>query len=111
MTSCVAFDDVRREVGTSRDELIAQELPYGTSAAAFGLRAPSAPGSAAPGIAAMKQSFDAFPSPSAYRLHSAAAPKRISADTQLARRRPSPAWLAIAALVALLALLIWWLAR
>ncbi|MEO8843834.1 MAG: VIT domain-containing protein [Kofleriaceae bacterium] len=42
MTSWVAVDDSRILEGPSRDELVPQELPYGTSAAAFGLRAVSA---------------------------------------------------------------------
>ncbi|HEX7699773.1 MAG TPA: VIT domain-containing protein, partial [Kofleriaceae bacterium] len=42
MTSWVAVDDSRIVKGPSRDELVPQELPYGTSAAAFGLRTASA---------------------------------------------------------------------
>ena len=38
MTSWVAVDDSRVVQGLSREELVPQELPYGTSAAAFGLR-------------------------------------------------------------------------
>jgi len=38
MTSWVAVDESRIVKGPSHDELIPQELPYGTSAAAFGLR-------------------------------------------------------------------------
>ncbi|HET9992490.1 MAG TPA: VIT domain-containing protein [Kofleriaceae bacterium] len=38
MTSWVAVDESRIVKGPARDELIPQELPYGTSAAAFGLR-------------------------------------------------------------------------
>jgi Ca-activated chloride channel family protein len=38
MTSWVAIDESRIVKGPARDELIPQELPYGTSAAAFGLR-------------------------------------------------------------------------
>lgn len=40
MTSWIAVDDSRTVTGPSRDQLIPQELPYGTSASAFGLRAP-----------------------------------------------------------------------
>jgi Ca-activated chloride channel homolog len=43
MTSWIAIDEVRRDVGTTREELVPQELPYGTAASAFGLRAASAP--------------------------------------------------------------------
>jgi Ca-activated chloride channel family protein len=38
MTSWVAIDEASKVTGPSRDQLIPQELPYGTSAAAFGLR-------------------------------------------------------------------------
>ncbi|HEY0253769.1 MAG TPA: VWA domain-containing protein, partial [Kofleriaceae bacterium] len=38
MTSWVAIDDSRIVTGPSRDELVPQELPYGTSMQAFGLR-------------------------------------------------------------------------
>ncbi len=38
MTSWVAIDELSKVTGPSRDQLIPQELPYGTSAAAFGLR-------------------------------------------------------------------------
>jgi Ca-activated chloride channel homolog len=46
MTSWVAVDEARRVTGPSRSELVPQELPYGTSASAFGLRgaAPQARG-------------------------------------------------------------------
>ncbi len=40
MTSWIAIDESRTVTGPSRDQLIPQELPYGTSASAFGLRAP-----------------------------------------------------------------------
>jgi Ca-activated chloride channel family protein len=39
MTSWVAVDETRKVTGPTRDELVPQELPYGTRAAAFGLRA------------------------------------------------------------------------
>jgi Ca-activated chloride channel family protein len=42
MTSWVAVDEASKVTGPSRDQLIPQELPYGTSAGAFGLRAPAA---------------------------------------------------------------------
>jgi Ca-activated chloride channel family protein len=38
MTSWVAIDEASKVTGPSRDQLIPQELPYGTSASAFGLR-------------------------------------------------------------------------
>jgi Ca-activated chloride channel family protein len=38
MTSWVAIDESRRVTGPTRSQLIPQELPYGTSAQAFGLR-------------------------------------------------------------------------
>ncbi|HEU4613688.1 MAG TPA: VIT domain-containing protein, partial [Kofleriaceae bacterium] len=38
MTSWVAIDELRRTTGPSRDQVIPQELPYGTTASAFGLR-------------------------------------------------------------------------
>jgi len=38
MTSWVAIDEASKVTGPSRDQLIPQELPYGTTAAAFGLR-------------------------------------------------------------------------
>lgn len=38
MTSWVAIDETSKVTGPSRDQLIPQELPYGTSAVAFGLR-------------------------------------------------------------------------
>lgn len=38
MTSWIAVDETRKVTGPSRDQLVPQELPYGTSAAAFGLR-------------------------------------------------------------------------
>ncbi|HEY5952448.1 MAG TPA: hypothetical protein VIV40_43415, partial [Kofleriaceae bacterium] len=40
MTSWVAIDEIRREVGSSQEQVIPQELPYGTTASAFGLRGP-----------------------------------------------------------------------
>ena len=46
MTSWVAVDESRAFEGPARDELIPQELPYGTKASAFGLRGavmPAAP--------------------------------------------------------------------
>ena len=39
MTSWVAIDDAHTHTGPSRDQLVPQELPYGTKASAFGLRA------------------------------------------------------------------------
>ncbi|HTL34861.1 MAG TPA: VIT domain-containing protein, partial [Kofleriaceae bacterium] len=42
MTSWLAIDETRKVTGPTRDELVPQELPYGTSAGAFGLRAPAA---------------------------------------------------------------------
>jgi len=48
MTSWVAVDDSRVVTGPSRDQLIPQELPYGTSAAAFGLRGAVPAGAPAP---------------------------------------------------------------
>lgn len=49
MTSWVAVDETRKVAGTTREQVIPQELPYGTSAAAFGLRgsAPAMPASVA----------------------------------------------------------------
>ena len=44
MTSWIAIDETRLVTGPSRDQLIPQELPYGTSASAFGLRAPQQSG-------------------------------------------------------------------
>jgi Ca-activated chloride channel family protein len=38
MTSWVAIDENRAVAGPTREEIVPQELPYGTSAAAFGLR-------------------------------------------------------------------------
>ena len=38
MTSWVAIDEIRRSVGFTREQIVPQELPHGTSAAAFGLR-------------------------------------------------------------------------
>jgi Ca-activated chloride channel homolog len=38
MTSWVAIDEIRRELGPSREQVVPQELPYGTTASAFGLR-------------------------------------------------------------------------
>ncbi|HUS28462.1 MAG TPA: VWA domain-containing protein, partial [Kofleriaceae bacterium] len=43
MTSWVAIDETRKVSGPTRDELVPQELPYGTSAGAFGLRGAAAP--------------------------------------------------------------------
>jgi Ca-activated chloride channel family protein len=43
MTSWVAIDELRREVGTTTEQVIPQELPYGTTASAFGLRGPAMP--------------------------------------------------------------------
>ena len=42
MTSWVAIDESRTVTGTSREQVIPQELPYRTSAQAFGLRSPAA---------------------------------------------------------------------
>ncbi len=42
MTSWIAVDETRKVTGPTRNQLVPQELPYGTSAGAFGLRAPSA---------------------------------------------------------------------
>jgi len=39
LTSWIAVDETSKVTGPSRDQLIPQELPYGTSASAFGLRA------------------------------------------------------------------------
>jgi Ca-activated chloride channel family protein len=65
MTSWIAIDEVRREVGTTRDELVPQELPYGTSASAFGLRAVSVPMQAAANMmqSLAEASFDAAAMP------------------------------------------------
>ncbi|NVB83792.1 MAG: VWA domain-containing protein, partial [Kofleriaceae bacterium] len=38
MTSWVAIDEARKVTGPTRDQLVPQELPYGTRAEAFGLR-------------------------------------------------------------------------
>jgi hypothetical protein len=43
MTSWVADDESRRVTGPTRSQVIPQELPYGTSAQAFGLRNANAP--------------------------------------------------------------------
>jgi hypothetical protein len=41
MTSWVAIDETRKVTGPTRDQVVPQELPYGTSATAFGLRGPA----------------------------------------------------------------------
>ncbi|MGE5181696.1 MAG: hypothetical protein ACM31C_06525, partial [Acidobacteriota bacterium] len=41
MTSWIAIDESRIVKGPTREQVIPQELPYGTSAKAFGLRAPA----------------------------------------------------------------------
>ena len=51
MTSWVAIDETRKVTGPTRDQLVPQELPYGTSASAFGLRAPSQMQATAGGLA------------------------------------------------------------
>jgi Ca-activated chloride channel homolog len=51
LTSWVAIDEIRRATGPVRDDLIPQELPYGTSAAAFGLRRAAMTETRAGGIA------------------------------------------------------------
>jgi Ca-activated chloride channel family protein len=43
MTSWVAIDETRKVTGPTRDELVPQELPYGTTAGAFGVRAAAPP--------------------------------------------------------------------
>jgi Ca-activated chloride channel family protein len=53
MTSWVAIDEVRREVGVTREQVVPQELPYGTTASAFGLRSASAPTAGMAQMAAM----------------------------------------------------------
>jgi Ca-activated chloride channel family protein len=42
MTSWVAVDETRKVTGPTRDELVPQELPYGTRASSFGLRGAAA---------------------------------------------------------------------
>ncbi len=53
LTSWVAIDDSRIVKGPARHETVPQELPYGTSAASFGLRASTAAYGGAPGQAPM----------------------------------------------------------
>lgn len=43
MTSWVAIDEIRRETSFTREQIVPQELPYGTTASAFGLRGGGAP--------------------------------------------------------------------
>jgi len=65
MTSWVAVDETRIVTGPSREQLIPQELPHGTSAQAFGLRAPASAmrtmaGMAPAGAAQMMQLEESF---------------------------------------------------
>ena len=71
MTSWVAVDESRIVKGPSHDELIPQELPYGTSAAAFGLR----------GVAQAEAGFDALVSSFAPAQMAAPAPMMSIAPT------------------------------
>ena len=43
MTSWIAIDESRKVTGPSRHEAVPQELPYGTTAHSFGLRAAALP--------------------------------------------------------------------
>jgi hypothetical protein len=66
MTSWVAIDEVRRELGNtpSHEQVIPQELPYGTTASAFGLRA-AAPAMSSLADAAPADALSRFMMPAA----------------------------------------------
>jgi Ca-activated chloride channel family protein len=134
MTSWVAVDESRRSAGPSRDEVVPQELVHGTSAQAFGVRA-SARAATAPtqmmfddleatfadeaptsalgfaGMAPRSRSISDGVAPArSTRRSLAAVPLQQAAPLAPAKPRRSPAWLVIfAALIALLAALLWWL--
>ncbi len=59
LTSWVAIDESRTVKGPARHETVPQELPYGTSAASFGLRASAAAYGGAPGMASVASSLQA----------------------------------------------------
>jgi len=69
MTSWVAIDESRVVTGPTRDELIPQELPYGTKASAFGLRgAMAVPAQMLGSVAAELDDFDDLAEASASSL-------------------------------------------
>ena len=129
LTSWIAVDEASRVTGPSRDAVIPQELPYGTSMASFGLRSggamPVAIGGAPGGafrtqtgtISPQSMPPQAMPSPSRptgmYKLSrmdvsEPPAEMKLPAPAPVARRRAVWPWLAL--LAAVIALLIWWLA-
>ena len=115
LTSWVAIDERRRAGdGPARHESVPQELPYGTTAAAFGLR--PAGGFPQLELAAMAQSFAGPPLGRAapgYAPTLGVGAKKLrvsSAAPQAYSKAPrSLAWLYILVLVLVLAALAWWL--
>jgi Ca-activated chloride channel homolog len=132
LTSWIAIDHDRRVTGPVRHELVPQELPHGTTAASFGLRAPTAmplggamamlsPAQAAPGGMPMPSRAYAF-------VERSAGPEMEVADSaafdqptgtrmpvfaapSAAPRRARSRWpmLVVLALVLVIAALVWWL--
>jgi len=113
LTSWVAIDATRTVTGPSRHEVMPQELPYGTTAAAFGLRvaaapmAVSAPAHAAPMKAmAFRMDTGAYPAMEPSRRQvSAVAPPALAKP----RGRRWTFWLLLILVLAAIGAAAWWL--
>jgi Ca-activated chloride channel family protein len=117
LTSWIAIDPERREVGAERYEDMPQVLPYGTTAAAFGLRQGMGPAMQAnftlggpPGMLKMRP---ALRSVAHHAARSVARPDESSVARAAAPRAAAPSHWWVNALILLIALLIplaiWWL--
>lgn len=119
LTSWLAIHHESRVDGPSRHEVVPQMLPYGTSAASFGLRegAPIFAQSAAFGMRAAAFDFDAdeydakmpMVAPMMKRKVQSAELRASAMQPMTKHRRGFSAWLALAILLAVIAALIWWL--
>ncbi|HSK01245.1 MAG TPA: hypothetical protein VK932_08395, partial [Kofleriaceae bacterium] len=92
LTSWVAIDERRRATGPGRTEDMPQELPYGTTAASFGLRGPMQEEEAELGMNAFAVQSAVMPAPRAFSMEESkprSEPERIRAST-LSKGRAAP---------------------
>ncbi len=131
LTSWVAIDERRRATGPGRTEEVPQELPYGTSAASFGLRPGATPVLGAFDMLSVQSGYPSQPmpmqAPAAFKTMTLGAPRErralsshadpFSADGAMfsvgerlaSRRRSRLPLLLLLLLLAGIAALLWWL--
>ena len=108
LTSWVAVDERRRATGPARHEAMPQELPYGTTAAAFGLRGGMVAFDALSGMVPLGAAMGAMPVTPGYARASMPAQMSTHAAQPLAKSSPVPSWLVVLLLALVLAALVWW---